>query len=596
MTRTYRLIWEVLTRQERGRFVLFVCMAAIVAVFEVIGVAVILPFLHVVSDPSYIQTHWFLIFFQHFLGLETDKEVTIALGIAVFAVIVLGMAVRGIGSYVEVRFSLMRSYAISSRLLRSYLQQPYVWFLSRNSSEFGQNLLSEVDLVVRESILPAVLLISNILVTLSIAALLFYVQPAVAFGATVLLLSVYGMVYFGLRGTLTRIGERRYIANRDRFHVVQEAMGGIKELKVMGLESTFLDRYRTPARNMAQEQTLGLVISRLPRFALEAVSYGGFILMIIVMFIRQGGAIEHSLPVLGLIGMAGTKLFPALQQIYFLLSSVRVSAAALEKLHDSIMTLDVIQPPEADMPALRLRDRLELRGLGFRYPNAESDTLDGFSIVIPARATVGIVGGTGAGKTTLIDLILGLLQPAAGDILVDGEVVGKDRIRAWQKSLGYVPQHIFLSDDTVAANIAFGTDPAKIDMAAVERAARVANLHDFVMSELPQGYATTVGERGVRLSGGQRQRIGIARALYHDPDVLILDEATSALDNLTERAVMQAVQNLGHQKTIIMIAHRLSTVRNCDTIFLLERGRVEAFGNYDELVKENETFRKMAQV
>ena len=230
----------------------------------------------------------------------------------------------------------------------------------------------------------------------------------------------------------------------------------------------------------------------------------------------------------------------------------------------------------------------------YAYPQAERPAVQGMSLAIPARSTVGIVGGTGAGKTTTVDIMLGLLMPDRGTLSVDGIPISHENLRAWQRSIGYVPQQIFLADDTVAANIAFGRAAADIDQAAVERAARIAELHDFVMRELPDGYATKVGERGVRLSGGQRQRIGIARALYHDPDVLILDEATSALDNLTERAVMDAVHNLGHAKTIVMIAHRLSTVRECDTIFMLEGGRVVAEGSYDELIASNRQFRALA--
>jgi len=220
--------------------------------------------------------------------------------------------------------------------------------------------------------------------------------------------------------------------------------------------------------------------------------------------------------------------------------------------------------------------------------------LGGLSLTIAAGSRVGVVGGTGAGKTTMIDLLLGLLVPGSGTIEVDGVALEGARIRAWQQAIGYVPQAIFLTDDTVAANIAFGLPRAAVDRARVERAARIANLHDFVTADLPQGYDTMVGERGVRLSGGQRQRIGIARALYHDPAVLVLDEATSALDNLTERAVMEAVGNLGRDKTVVMIAHRLSTVRDCDRILLLERGRLAAEGTYDELVAGNEIFRRMA--
>jgi ATP-binding cassette, subfamily B, bacterial PglK len=231
----------------------------------------------------------------------------------------------------------------------------------------------------------------------------------------------------------------------------------------------------------------------------------------------------------------------------------------------------------------------------YRYPGASRPALQNVSFDVEACTTVGIVGATGSGKTTLVDIVLGLLRPESGVIRVDGEVLEDQSVRHWQRSLGYVPQQIFLSDDSIAANIAFGLGGKDIDMAAVERAAKVANLHDFVVNELPEGYQTTVGERGVRLSGGQRQRIGIARALYRDPDLLIMDEATSALDNVTERAVMEAVHNLGRQKTIILIAHRLSTVRNCDRIFLLEHSELIASGTYDELVAQNARFRAMAE-
>jgi ABC-type multidrug transport system fused ATPase/permease subunit len=280
--------------------------------------------------------------------------------------------------------------------------------------------------------------------------------------------------------------------------------------------------------------------------------------------------------------------------MYYALAEMRFVTPILTKVHGDIMRYAPTDaPPPPDVPAVRLRERLALSDVRYAYPTAERGAIDGLTLAIEAHTSVGIVGGTGAGKTTAVDVILGLLRPQQGALVVDGVEVTDATIRGWQKSVGYVPQHIFLTDDTVTANIAFGIEPAEVDMAAVERAAHIAELHNFVLKELPEGYDTTLGERGVRLSGGQRQRIGIARALYHDPDVLVLDEATSALDNLTERAVMDAVHNLGRDKTIIMIAHRLSTVRDCDSIFMLERGQVVAKGSYDDLVESNADFHKL---
>jgi ABC-type multidrug transport system fused ATPase/permease subunit len=269
----------------------------------------------------------------------------------------------------------------------------------------------------------------------------------------------------------------------------------------------------------------------------------------------------------------------------------------LDTLHSDVMEGDRAPLLPSGVPEpLRLHEKLELREVAYAYPNAERPALSGLSLTIPARSSVGIVGGTGAGKTTAMDLLLGLLAPSEGAVSVDGvEIEGDVGRRAWRRSIGYVPQHIFLSDDTVASNIAFGLPVEEIDMVAVERAARMAELHDFVMKELPGGYQTLVGDRGARLSGGQRQRIGIARALYHDPDVLIMDEATSALDNVTERAVIEAMNRLGGDKTVVMVAHRLSTVRDCDLIFLLEHGKVGAQGSFDELLEISPAFRDMAR-
>lgn len=596
MIKTYRLIWNLLTQRERLRFLLLIAATILMSVFVLFGVAGILPFLTVLANPDLIDTHWALRRFADVLGLKDRASVQIALGLTVFVVMVFSMALRAAVTYAQIRFALARSHTLAVRLLRSYLAHDYTWFLSRNTSALSQSLLSEVDLVVKESILPAVLLISNATILFLIGGFVFLVEPMVALGASSLLIGVYLLAYMLLRQRLTHVGKQRVLNNKARFRVVQEISGGLKDIKMMGLEQRSIKRFREPSVAMAHYQTAGLVIARLPRYALEAVVYGGFIGMVLVIIVVRGEAIADLLPLLGLLGMAATKMFPALQQLYQEVSTMRISAAGLERLYTEMQqTVPAIDPATSDDKKIRLNQRLEFHDVHFSYPATELPTLEGLNMSIDARSTVGIVGGTGAGKTTVIDMILGLLTPDMGEIRVDGTPITRDNRRAWQQSLGYVPQAIFLADDTVAANIAFGMPEDEIDMARVEDAARVANLHDFVISELPKGYATMVGERGIRLSGGQRQRIGIARALYRDPDVLVLDEATSALDNLTEQAVMEAVHNLGGRKTVIMVAHRLTTVRSCDKIIMLERGCVVGEGSYDMLVANNNTFRRMAR-
>ena len=346
---------------------------------------------------------------------------------------------------------------------------------------------------------------------------------------------------------------------------------------------------------------MGAVVAELPSLFMQGLIFGGMLLVLLYLINVHGG-VGMALPVVGVYAVAGYRLMPALQGIYKSLSQIRFSLPALDTLRHDMNKLEVKTPLRAmdsSNPDLRaemtLRDRLELQDMSFRYPGAMHPALEGINLTVRESTMIGVVGTSGAGKTTFIDLLLGLLTPTTGRILVDGEVVDHRNVRAWQRGVGYVPQNIHLLDDTIALNIAFGCYREEVDMDAVKRVARIANLHDFIEKELPQGYDTIIGEQGVRLSGGERQRIGIARALYHDPGVLVFDEATSALDNLTESVVMEEMHAIGRRKTIFIVAHRLSTVRNCDRILVLDHGTVVADGTYDKLLGENAHFRSMVQ-
>ena len=406
----------------------------------------------------------------------------------------------------------------------------------------------------------------------------------------------YSHAYLVIRGYLLRRGAERLEFNRRRYKVAQEVLAGVKEVKVGGLEAGYLRRYDEASAYFHKLKVRLSLVKQIPQHLLQIIAIGGVLAVILILLFRADGKFQDVLPTVALYAFAGMRILPVVQALYKSISSMRIGKPALDVLYHELLEAEHATDFKAVEREFPLNTEIALDKVAFTYPASRRTVLNGISLKIPAKSSVGFVGSTGAGKSTIIELIIGLLEPQVGTVEVDGVPITRENVRTWQRSIGYVPQQIFIADETIAQNIALGISSAKINMASVERAARMADLHEFIVNELPEGYATEVGERGVRLSGGQRQRLGVARALYHSPQVLILDEATSALDNLTEQAVMEAVQNLGHDITIILIAHRLSTVKECDTIFLLEKGELKGQGSFDQLVQTNERFRAMAAV
>jgi len=593
---TYRRLLDLLDRRERRRFWLLCGMIFIMGGLELAGIASILPFLTVLSQPTVVETNPIFGSIYQYMGFSTINHYLLFLGICTFFFILFGAAFKSLTIYALNRFSRMREYSISSRMLGVYLRQPYVWFLNRHSAELGKAVLSETEKVVTGVLVPALRILAYGTITVMLAVFLLAAEPIATLVGALVIGGGYVTVFVIARRYLSVIGSERLRANGVRFRVAQEGLGGIKDVKLMGLEDAYLRRFRPPAERYAATNAAAMTIAETPRFLLEAIVFGAMMAFLLTMLSTRGGTLDQIVPTVGVFALAGARIFPSLQHIYRAASQLRFNRPTLDALHEDIRVRSAassVAAPATD-GAVTLRERLELANVFYAYPDTPRPALAGLDLTITANTTVGLVGTSGAGKTTAADILLGLLAPQAGAMLVDGQPIDAANLRTWQRRLGYVPQHIFLTDDSIAANIALGRSAEEIDIAAVERAAHIAELHDFVVNELPAGYATAVGERGVRLSGGQRQRIGIARALYHDPDVLILDEATSALDNLTERAVMDAVRNLAHAKTIVMIAHRLSTVRNCNTIFMLEHGRCVAAGDYDTLFEQHQAFRELA--
>jgi ATP-binding cassette, subfamily B, bacterial PglK len=571
----FKKVLFLLTPSERLQAYLLLFMILIMALLDMIGVASILPFIAVLTNPSLIETNLILnSVFQSskIFGIENYPQFIFSLGVIVFVLLVFSLTFKAATTYIQVRFIQMCEYSISARLVKSYLYQPYSWFLSRHSADLGKTILSEVSTVIGGCIQPVMELISKGMVTIAIIALLVLVDPKIALIVGLSLSFTYGVIFFFLLSFLKRIGEERLKSNQLRFTSVSEAFGAAKEIKVGGLEQIYIRRFSDSAKNFARYTASSLVINQLPRFILEAIAFGG-VMMIILYMMTQTGSFNNALPVISLYVFAGYRLMPAFQQIYTSFTQITFNGPSIDALNNDIKNLKLLATDQ-DQVILQLNKKITLKNIHYSYPKSSRTALRGININIPAKSTVGLVGTTGCGKTTTVDIILGLLKPQKGTLEVDGKIITKKNSRAWQRSIGYVPQHIYLSDDTIAANIAFGVDPKLINQEAVEKSSKIANLHEFVINELPKKYQTTIGERGVRLSGGQRQRIGIARALYHNPQVLILDEATSALDNETEQAVMEAVNNISKDITIILIAHRLNTVKNCNIIFKFEKGQI----------------------
>jgi len=598
-------IYTILLPAERRKGYLLLLMVLIMAILDTAGVASIAPFIAVISNPDVVVSNVFLSGFYDFVGFSRvdNKPIDIEdfmffLGVVVFITMLISTLFKAWTIYTLERYAQQCNFSLGHQLVSGYLRQPYSWFLNRHSSDIGKAILSEASAVISGALFPLMLIIAYGAVTLSIMILLFVVDPWLSMLVGSGLGGIYVITYLLLRRYLSDIGEDRVLANKERFKIVQEGFKGIKDIKIYGLENTLLGRFKGPSLRYAKHTATEHIIGKMPRFLMEILAFGGMLLVILYLM-KSYDEFSEVMPILALYTLAAYKLMPSLQQVYSQITTLRFSISALNTLYDDLELLNqsnIEELPSEEVRPLGINQHISLSGINFQYPGQEVLAIDGISLNIPVKTTVGFVGSTGSGKTTIVDIILGLLQPNSGRIMVDNILINSKNIRAWQKTIGYVPQQIHLSDDTIAANIAFGHDSNSIDYDAVESAAKIANLHEFIVDKLPNGYRTKVGEQGVRLSGGQRQRIGIARALYYNPEVLIFDEATSALDSVTERLVMEAVHKLGQKKTIIMIAHRLSTVRECDCIFVLENGKIEGQGTFNELVKSNTRFKNMSKI
>ncbi len=566
----------------------------VMAAMEVAGMASIMPFMALVADPGLIHRHNILSGAYFVFGFSSDVSFLYFSGFAVLGILVCNNLFSALSQWLSLRVTALCGHTLSERLFASYLSQPYLFFLQRNTSELANNLFSEVNRLVLGVLFPSIEIFAKIVVIFVIMALLLIIDVQIALCVAVVIGVIYALIFKFIRGHLSRIGRETVAAGSSRSKIAIEVLNGIKEIKIIGKESYYLHRYSIPSSLLAKSQASSQALARIPKYLLEIVAFGGILLITLLLLGRQQ-ALSQILPVLAVYAVAGYRLLPAIQQTYSNIAVIRFNMPALEVVFRDVGSYSGREVDTCEEQALRLRNGIAFVDVTHSYPGATSDSIKDMSFFVPAKSTVAFVGPTGAGKTTTVDILLGLYEPQCGSLQVDGVTLNATNLRAWQRTVGYVPQQIYLFDDTIARNIALGEDDMHINMLAVEKAARTARIHDFIVKELPLGYQTVVGERGIRLSGGQRQRLGIARALYRDPEVLVMDEATSSLDGITESAIVDTLVQLANKKTIIMIAHRISTVRGCDKIFILENGMLAAQGNYDELMRNSELFRNLCR-
>jgi ABC-type multidrug transport system fused ATPase/permease subunit len=580
LTSTPSRVWYLLTSDQRRSAVILMGLTFFGAVLETLGVGIVLPVFVLITQPDLEGQYPAFSPLLRALGHPTPDQLLIGGMITLAGAYGVKTIYLSFLYWKQSRFIFDFQASLSDRMFLGYLRQPWIFHLQRNSSELIRNAFSEVHMFTYTVLVPGLGLITEIVTVGCVVALLLAVEPV----GVLIVVGVFGVIGGGghliVRAPMLRWGQARVWHEALKIKYLQEGLGGAKDVKLLGREDDFLSKFRLHNGSSARYNRLHHTLQSLPRLWLELLAVSGLATVSLVM-IAQGEPMDTFVPVFGLFGAAAFRLMPSVNRIIGAAQSLRFSLPVLNIMHDEIRLLGDADPPARVLP-MAFHRALTLDRIVFRYPSGATPALRSVSLSIPEGACVGFVGTTGAGKSTLVDVILGLLPPASGKVLVDGVDI-QTNLRGWQDQIGYVPQSIYLTDDTLRRNIAFGLSGDEIDEAAVLSSISAAQLGAFV-DKLPRGLDTVVGERGILISGGERQRIGIARALYHDPAVVVLDEATSSLDVVTERAFMDAVRDLSGTKTVLIIAHRLSTVESCDQIFRLDGGRLIETGVPKELL------------
>ncbi|OOE89090.1 multidrug ABC transporter ATP-binding protein [Salinivibrio sp. AR647] len=586
-------LFKLLTANQQKKLVWLQMLVVLMAFAELTGVVAIGPFMALVGDISQLQGDGRFAQLYQYSGLANPSDFIFWVGVSVLLALTVAAM---ISMYTTWRLSLYAQQVgaeLSARLYRYYMNQPWLFHAGGSSSQLINKVSQEANRITQNIIEPAMQLVAKSVLAIVMMTTIFIYNPFVALVGMAIFAFSYAVLYRTVRKKLSRNGIDITNANSQRFSLMNEGFGGIKDTLLLGRQADFNNSFKYASDRFGYSLGLTRGLSQAPRYAIELVAFGSVIFLVLYLVKSHEGDLGRILPVLSVYALAGFKLLPAFQQIYRGVAQIRGNLSALDNLEEDLIASQGVSSITHTLDKIKPMKQVKLENVTFQYPGKEVPALYGLSLKLPVNQVIGLVGASGSGKSTAIDILLGLIEPSQGSLQVDGKPITAENVRAWQNNIGFVPQSIFLSDATIRENIAFGLPLNQIDEQKVLNAAKMAHLEEL-LEQLPNGLDTRVGERGVQLSGGQRQRIGIARALYDDADVLVLDEATSALDGITEKLVMDAIHDFAGNKTIIMIAHRLSTVQQCDCIYMLEQGKVVDYGTYAELLNKNLEFRKMA--
>ena len=597
MLKTLKQLFQLLTPSQRSRFYRLQILVMLMAFGELLGIASIGPFMALVADVQLLETNATLKQIYQATGLTNPQDFLFFAGLGVLAMLALASVVSIFTTWRLSIFSYSVGTEIADRLYKHYLNQGWLFHASGSSAQLTKKVATESQRVTQQVVNPAMQMNARLVLALSIATGIITYNPVIALIGLIMFVSGYLIIYRVFRRRLVRNGQHISHTNGQRFRLMNEGFGGIKDLILLNRQQSYIEQFNQTGKILASAQGKNQAFSQAPRYFMELIAFGAMIGLVLVLLKLHNGTLSEVLPVLAVYALAGFKLLPALQQIYSSITQIKGNLASFESIKPDLIASQKAaynqQRPRQPDTSFQI-GAIQLNNISFTYPNKKQPALNNVSITIPLNQPVGFVGESGSGKSTAIDIILALIEPQQGSLQIGEHIINASNKHLWQQHIGFVPQSIFLSEGSIAENIAFGIAKQDINLEQVKKAASLARLDELINS-LEQGLDTKVGERGVQLSGGQRQRIGIARALYNNAEVLVFDEATSALDGITEKYIMDAIHDLSGQRTIIMIAHRLKTVQKCDQIFMLEKGKLIAQGNYQELVQNNQLFKEMAR-